>query len=68
MTLVEITEVSEDHVKRTQFVRGIDIVIIAPFLFYLAKKGSVSQVDKVVLLAIIGTTFYFNLNNYLKRL
>ena len=56
------------EVQKSQFVRGIDILFIAPFLFYVSrKKTGLTKTDKFIILIIAVATLVYNLNNYLKN-
>ena len=55
------------EVQKSQFVRGIDILFIAPFLFYVSRKTGLTKTDKFIILIIAIATLVYNLNNYLKN-
>jgi hypothetical protein len=55
------------EVQKSQFVRGIDILFIAPFLFYVSRKKGITKTDRYIILIIAVATLVYNLHNYLKN-
>jgi len=55
------------EVQKSQFVREIDILFIAPFLFYISRKKGLTKTDRYIILIIAIATLVYNLHNYLKN-
>ena len=55
------------EVQKSQFVREIDILFIAPFLFYISRKTGLTKTDRYIILIIAIATLVYNLHNYLKN-
>lgn len=53
--------------SKTQEIRLIDVFFIGPYLVYLAWKGNVTVLDKVVLGIIGGSTLFYNLRNFIRN-
>jgi hypothetical protein len=53
--------------QKSQGIRLVDIWFIGPYLIYLMKKGTVSDLDKTVLGILGVSTIFYNLNNYMKN-
>lgn len=57
------------EVKQSQRVRlYVDVLVISPFLVYLAVKGKVSKVDALILLGIGVSTILYNSRNLAKNI
>lgn len=50
--------------KKSQEVRLWDVFFIGPFLLYLAWKGKLSDLDKMILTVLGGLTILYNWMNY----
>ena len=67
--LFDTTERPIEHVKKTQNIRlYVDLMLMAPYLFYLSQKGTVSNTDKVILASIALVTIGYNSKNFVKNL
>ena len=53
--------------EKSQIVRLLDIFVIAPFLIYAAKKGSLNNLDKSALVILGVLTATYNYKNYVKN-
>lgn len=51
---------------KSQTVRLIDISIYGPYLIWVASKGNITKLDKVLLMALGVGTIIYNFNNYEK--
>lgn len=43
-----------------------DILIMGPYLMYIGAKGKLNMFDKIMLITLAGSTFFYNLNNYIE--
>jgi len=50
--------------QKSQDVRLWDVFFIGPYLIYIAWKGSVSPLDKIILGFLGGATIAYNWYNY----
>jgi len=53
--------------KKSQEVRLWDVFFIGPYLVWIALKGRVSTLDKIVLGLLGGATIVYNYRNYIKN-
>ena len=53
------------EIKKSQEIRLLDVVLIGPFLLYLAWKGRIGALERLVLIGLGGGTILYNLKNYL---
>ena len=56
-----------DKFQKSQTIRLIDMVAIAPFLIYVSTKSNITKLDKNLLLILGILTFTYNANNYFKN-
>ena len=55
------------EVQKTQNIRLVDVFLIAPYLGYVAYKGSVNKNDKLILTVLAVATLVYNGKNYLEN-
>jgi len=53
--------------QKSQSVRLLDVYFIGPYLVWIAIKGKVSRIDKVVLGGLGALTILYNLKNYVRN-
>ena len=57
-----------EEISKSQMIRLIDILIIAPFIFYIGYKAKgLKEWERVGMYILAGATFYYNGNNYIKN-
>tara|TARA_Y100000114_G_C11648894_1_gene273137 strand:+ start:559 stop:762 length:204 start_codon:yes stop_codon:yes gene_type:complete len=55
------------EVQKSQMVRLVDVFVIAPFLFYLAFKGSgMAMWERTALYVLAVATLVYNAENYIE--
>ena len=55
------------EVQKSQYVRLIDVFLIAPFMFYVANKKSLTKLDRNIMLGLAVATLYYNAKNYIEN-
>ena len=53
--------------QKSQPVRLLDVYFNGPYLVWIALKGKVSRIDKVVLGGLGALTILYNLKNYVRN-
>jgi len=56
-----------DAFQKSQRVRLVDVLVLGPYLIYLATKKTLLPLDKGLLTVIGAATIFYNLNNYMKN-
>ena len=59
---------TKEEISKSQFIRLLDVFIIAPFIIYVAYRNkSLTDWEKIGLYIIGVATLYYNGKNYLKN-
>tara|TARA_R100001163_G_C5067932_1_gene207505 strand:- start:7204 stop:7395 length:192 start_codon:yes stop_codon:yes gene_type:complete len=55
------------EIQKTQFIRFLDFTVFAAFLFSIAAKDKLTQIDKNLIFIFAAGTLFYNLNNFIKN-
>lgn len=55
------------EIQKSQFVRLIDVFVIAPYLIHLSKNKNLDKTNKNILIGLGLATLVYNGANYLKN-
>ena len=56
-----------EEVQKSQYVRLADVFLIAPFMFYVAKKKTLTRLDRNIMFGLAFDTLYYNAKNYIEN-
>lgn len=67
MMVKEKTKAECSEVSKSQAIRLVDVLVIAPFLGYVAYKSKgLSKAETIALYGLAGATLFYNLRNYIE--
>jgi len=58
---------SVEEVQKSQYVRLADVFLIAPFMFYVANKKTLTRLDRNIMFGLAFATLYYNAKNYIEN-
>lgn len=67
MIAQEKVKSSIEEVQKSQIVRLADVFFIAPFMFYIASKKTLTSLDRNIMFGLAFATLFYNAKNYIEN-
>tara|TARA_B100000989_G_C19409914_1_gene413905 strand:- start:496 stop:711 length:216 start_codon:yes stop_codon:yes gene_type:complete len=67
MIAQEKVKSSIEEVQKSQIVRLADVFFIAPFMFYIASKKTLTPLDRNIMFGLAFATLFYNAKNYIEN-
>ena len=66
MSAQQREELSVTDVSKGQKVRVIDVLLIAPFMIYIAAQGKLTLTERYIMFGLGAATLIYNAKNYVE--